>query len=73
MQYSSLPKPESLPSLPKPRESPEAGRGRPGPARGARAGEGYTLGAARPPHPAFGHLLPRWGEGTCGLRSRRPI
>ena len=21
--------------------------------------------AARPPHPAFGHLLPRWGEGTA--------
>ncbi len=46
--------------------SPEAGRGRPGPACGDRAGEGCGVTRCWPPHPACGHLLPRWGEGTGG-------
>ena len=31
----------------------------------ARGGRGRVSGSGTwPPHPAFGHLLPRWGEGT---------
>ncbi len=32
---------------------------------------GSKSGRVVPPHPAFGHLLPRWGEGTCGCHLSR--